>query len=81
VEIISLYLEGKAEVWSEGLLIGDHDLTNWEEFVRSIYIRFGSRKDVVDEFNKLIQNRAVKEYVERFEEFKSLISIMNPSLT
>jgi hypothetical protein len=54
VEIISLYLEGKAEVWSEGLLIGDHDLTNWEEFVRSIYIRFGSRKDVVDEFNKLI---------------------------
>lgn len=81
MEIISLYLEGKAEVWSEGLLIGDHDLTNWEEFVRSIYIRFGSRKDVVDEFNKLIQNRAVKEYVERFEEFKSLISIMNPSLT
>lgn len=54
MEIISLYLEGKAEVWSEGLLIGDHDLTNWEEFVRSIYIRFGSRKDVVDEFNKLI---------------------------
>lgn len=81
MEIISLYLEGKTEVWSEGLLIGDHDLTNWEEFVRSIYIRFGSRKDVVDEFNKLIQNRVVKEYVERFEEFKSLISIMNPSLT
>jgi hypothetical protein len=28
VEIASLYLEGKAEVWFEGFLVGDHDLTN-----------------------------------------------------
>jgi len=27
VEIASLYLEGKAEVWFEGFLVGDHDLT------------------------------------------------------
>jgi 5-methylcytosine-specific restriction endonuclease McrBC GTP-binding regulatory subunit McrB len=36
---------------------------------------------VVEEFNKLTQEKKPKEFVERFEELKSLMSILNPSLS
>jgi hypothetical protein len=35
---------------------------------------------VVEEFNKLTQEKSMEEYVERFEELKYLMSILNPSL-
>lgn len=59
VEISSLYLECKVEVWIEGFLIGDHDLTNWVEFVRSICTRLGSKDDVMEELNKLVQEKGI----------------------
>jgi hypothetical protein len=34
----------------------------------------------VEEFNKLIQDRSVDDYIERFEELRSLMSALNPSL-
>jgi hypothetical protein len=30
--------------------------------------RFGSRDDIVEDFNKLIQDKGVKDHVEKFEE-------------
>ena len=35
---------------------------------------------MIEEFNKLTQEKKLKEFVERFEELKSLMSILNPSL-
>jgi hypothetical protein len=35
----------------------------------------------VEEFNKLIQDRSVDDYIERFEELRSLMNALNPSLT
>jgi type II secretory pathway component PulJ len=35
---------------------------------------------VVEEFNKLAQNKSVNEHVERFEELKSLMNALNRSL-
>jgi hypothetical protein len=39
--------------------------------------RFGSKDDIVEEFNKLEQDKGVKDYVQKFEELKSLISALN----
>lgn len=80
VEIASLFLEGKAEVWFEGFLVGDHDLTNWEGFVRCLCNRLRSREHVAEEFNKLVHDKGMEEYIKRFEELKSLISTSNSSL-
>ena len=73
-------MESKADVWFEGFARGNESLIDWEEFSQSICRRFGNKKDVVEEFNKLLQDRGVKEYVERFEELKSLMNSLNPSL-
>jgi hypothetical protein len=35
---------------------------------------------VAEEFNKLEQEKGVEKYVERFEEFKSLMNTFNPYL-
>ena len=43
-------------------------------------MRFGNKEDVIEEFNKLEQEKGVNEYVERFEELKSLMCALNPSI-
>lgn len=43
-------------------------------------MRFGNRKDIVEEFNKLVQDKYVKEYVKRFEELKWLVNALKLSL-
>jgi hypothetical protein len=35
---------------------------------------------VVEEFNKLEQEKSVKEYVDKLEKIKSLMSVLNSSL-
>jgi hypothetical protein len=80
VEIASLYLEGKAEIWFEGYMCGLDVSLEWEEFSKAICSRFGSRDDIVEEFNKLTQEGGMEEYVERFEELKSLMHSLNPLL-
>jgi hypothetical protein len=52
----------------------------WEEFSRVICSRFGSREDIVEEFNKLTQEGGIEEYVERFDELKSLMHSLNSLL-
>jgi hypothetical protein len=45
VEITSLYLEGKTEIWYEEFFLRGNDLAIWEEFARAICMRLGSGKD------------------------------------
>ena len=53
----------------------------WDEFAQILGRRFGSREDSVEEFNKLTQEKSVDDYIERFEELKSLMSALNPALS
>jgi hypothetical protein len=46
---------------------------DWEEFSGAICSKFGNEADIVEKFNNIIQESDVDEYVERFEELKSLI--------
>ena len=80
VELASLYLEGKEEIWFKGYMCGVEGVVDWEEFSGAICSRFGNRTDIVEEFNKLMQEGDVDEYVERFEELKSLMHSLNSLL-
>ncbi|GAB2300501.1 hypothetical protein Dimus_038618 [Dionaea muscipula] len=69
VEMTAMYLTGKAEIWLYGAMARD-ELRTWDEFKEAMATRFDgdSNKDVVEEFNRLIQRGRVEEYVEKFEE-------------
>ncbi|GAB2292378.1 hypothetical protein Dimus_038200 [Dionaea muscipula] len=69
VKMAAMYLIGKAEIWLYGAMARD-ELRTWDEFKEAVATRFdGDRqKDVVEEFNRLIQRGRVEEYVEKFEE-------------
>jgi hypothetical protein len=41
---------------------------------------FDDRDDIMKEFNKLVHEGCVDEYVEKFEELKSLMHVLNPLL-
>ena len=81
VEVVSYYLEGKADIWFEGLIRENESWMDLEEFAQILCRRFGSREDSVEEFNKLIQDKSVDDYIERFEELRSVMSALNSSLT
>ena len=50
----------------------EHLIVNWVEFSTAICKRFNNKDDIMKEFNKLVQERIVEDYVEKFEELKSL---------
>ncbi|KAK1372370.1 hypothetical protein POM88_028563 [Heracleum sosnowskyi] len=81
VELVEMYLDGKVDVWYQSykLLNG---MVSWNEFCESLIKRFGRSGglDVQEEFNKLYQSRSLMEYVERFEELKSLVLCKNVNL-
>lgn len=54
-------------------------MANLKELTNAICMRFDGGKDLV-EFNKLAQDRRVKEYIERFKEITSLMTVLNPTL-
>ena len=78
--MISYYLEGKVDVWFEGLIQGNGSHIDWEEFSQDLCRRFGSKEDIVEEFNKLTQDGNMDDYIEKFEELRSLIGALNPLL-
>lgn len=79
--LIEMYLEGRAEIWYQGLKTAKGRLS-WDEFVVEVTRRFNEMgfRDEVEEFNKLHQEGSVKEYQEKFEELKSLMLLKNPLL-
>ena len=56
VDVIEMYLEGRADKWFQGVKIEKPKL-NWEEFGNLLCCRFNDRtcRDIVEEFNKLQQ--------------------------
>jgi len=45
-------------------------IVSWEKFFKAICKRFDSRNDIIKDFNKLIQEKSVEDYVKKFEELK-----------
>lgn len=60
-------------------MVSNGDVVNQEEFTKRIYLRFGATEDVVYEFNKLSQEKEIKDYIQKFEELRSLMTAMNPT--
>nr|XP_027097511.1 uncharacterized protein LOC113717062 [Coffea arabica] len=81
VDVIEMYLEGKADRWFQGVKM-ERPKLNWEEFGELLCCRFNDRtcKDVVEEFNKLQQIGNVEDYQEKFEELKALMMMKNRNL-
>ncbi|KAK1395189.1 hypothetical protein POM88_014245 [Heracleum sosnowskyi] len=81
VEIVEMYLESKADVWYQGFKLL-HDKFSWSQFGEALMKRFGKNGglDVQEEFNKLSQTGSLMDYVERFEELKSLVLYRNANL-
>lgn len=81
VEFVEMFLEGRADVWFQSIKLVQENLS-WLEFCEALAKRFGMKGglDEQEEFNKLAQNGTVLEYVERFEELKSVVLSRNPHL-
>ena len=81
MEVIEMYLEGKAHNWFHRVKLEKAGLT-WGTFEELLYKRFDNRigRDVVEEFNKLQQVEQVEEWQEKFEELKTFMMIKNPHL-
>ncbi|KAE8656242.1 Casein kinase I isoform delta [Hibiscus syriacus] len=56
VEVVTMYLTVKAEIWFDGYIMQKHHVT-WHEFEADICHRFSDRSfcDIVEEFTKLTQ--------------------------
>ena len=57
-----LYLKRRVEVRFKALILSNKKVANWNKFIKRVHMRFGSREDVVKEFNKLIQEKGIEEY-------------------
>ncbi|KAL0371095.1 UNVERIFIED_CONTAM: putative mitochondrial protein [Sesamum angustifolium] len=78
VSLASIHLEGKAELWFQGLV--EKGLPTWQQFVEEVYERFGGVDPgaILGEFNTLQQgDNTVDQYLERFEELKSHVMIFH----
>ena len=77
--MVVVYLNDVMDVWlwSSGWLE-----LSWQEFVGEFCACFGERAitDVVEEFNKLKHEGVVDDYLIRFEELKSLLTLSYPTL-
>ena len=80
VKVASLYVEEKSEIWFESYMCNRESVVNWDEFSRAVCNRFGNKDDVVEEFNKLVHESSVNEYVKKFEELKSFMHDLNSLL-
>ncbi|KAE8726097.1 Laccase-6 [Hibiscus syriacus] len=82
VEVATMYLTGKAEIWFDGYIMKKHHVT-WHEFEADICHRFSDRSfcDIVEEFTKLTQKGSVEDYQEKFEELQPYMLLQNPTLT
>ncbi|CAL1371587.1 unnamed protein product [Linum trigynum] len=82
VELASLYLEGRANIWYEGWS-SNRQFFQWDIFVADLLYRFGDKDqlNIVGAFNKLRQDGSVSNYQEEFEELRARMLRLNPNLT
>ncbi|CAA0825197.1 Unknown protein, partial [Striga hermonthica] len=78
VTLASMHLEGKAALWFQNLSAKQLEL-NWGQFVEIVSARFEELKEVkiIAEFNKLRHTGSYADYVDKFEELKACMQLMN----
>ncbi|KAL0355637.1 UNVERIFIED_CONTAM: hypothetical protein Sradi_4010600 [Sesamum radiatum] len=75
VSLASGHLEGRAELWFQGLV--EKGLPTWQQFIEAVYERLDPGA-ILGEFNTLQQGTiTVEQYLERFEEVKSHVMIFH----
>ena len=81
VDLASMYLHGRAEIWYGSYSLARRNIS-WEEFVVDVCARFKDEMGykVVEEFNRLQQWGALDEYVDKFEELRALLLMKNSLL-
>ncbi|KAK6137448.1 hypothetical protein DH2020_028805 [Rehmannia glutinosa] len=78
VTLASMHFEGKAAQWYQSFCMKQVEWT-WQQFVEVISARFEELKEVkiIAEFNKLKHTGSYNDYVDKFEELKACMLLMN----
>ncbi|KAL4342238.1 hypothetical protein GQ457_08G017250 [Hibiscus cannabinus] len=81
LELATMFLQGKTEVWFDGYMMQKHRAT-WHEFVADLCHHFADKEfnDVIEEFNKMFQQTTVDDYQTKFEELKPFMLQHNSHL-
>ncbi|XP_056690117.1 uncharacterized protein [Spinacia oleracea] len=80
VDLASLNMIEKAEGWVMNYLsVRKHMMVEWNDFVVDLYARFrdNSALNVVETFNKLHQVSTLEEYIDEFENLRSIMLMNN----
>ncbi|KAL2226830.1 UNVERIFIED_CONTAM: hypothetical protein Sindi_2041700 [Sesamum indicum] len=79
--MVSIYLQGKAELWYQGYT-EKREIPYWDELVKSILERFEDLdyERVMTAFNRLQQETTVNTYLERFEELKDQMLVFTKNM-
>ena len=74
VDLASLYMIDKAEVWISNYLSVKKNV-DWSEFVIDLSARFKDESglNVVEQFNKLQQTGTIEEFIDEFDNVRSLM--------
>nr|XP_027099159.1 uncharacterized protein LOC113718454 [Coffea arabica] len=78
-DIAQLHLQEKADIWFHGMY-QEKGMVSWKELAMAVCERFGEGdpEEAIEEFNKLMQTGSVTEYLERFEQLKSMVMVSLP---
>ena len=79
-DIAQLHFKEKADIWFHGMY-HEKGMVSWKELAMAVCERFGEGdpEEVIEKFNKLMQTGSVTEYLERFEQLKSMVMVSLPS--
>ncbi|KAK6127369.1 hypothetical protein DH2020_038880 [Rehmannia glutinosa] len=78
VILASMHFDGKAAQWFQNFSIKQPELS-WQQFIEIISARFEELKEakIIAEFNKLKHIGSYHDYVEKFEELKACMLLLN----
>jgi len=81
VDLASIHLTGKAEIWFASYIAVKKSV-EWDDFIVDVCDRFREelRGTIVEEFNKLQQVGSLDDYLDSFEELKSMMIQKTPCL-
>lgn len=80
VDLASLNMTDKAESWMMNyLFVRRIVVVDWNDFVVDLYARFkdSTGLDVVERFNRLQQQKSIEEYIDEFENLRSVMLMNN----
>lgn len=78
VTLASMHFDGRAALWYQNHSQKQIELS-WAQFLEVLTARFEDLREsrVIDEFNKLKQTGSYADYVDKFEELKACMSLIN----